>query len=150
MYLYFMPLSPHKSWSTALYFFFPFFILVVFCTIPQHSLLPLLLDDFTFLIIAFHRPLSFFFLKFSYPRPHLAILLPPPELSHCYSIRSRLCLPVHIRLFAARLHCVQSILGLELPEKVLRIRNQLFWPRAVRCSPYEPCWCQSWMLSPMS
>jgi len=106
MYLYFVPFHHRINLgSTVLYFFFLFFIIAAFCSIPQLSKLcffPMLPDDDTFLVIGLF--LNYFF----YPQPRLAMLVPPPGLSHCYT-RSRLCLPVHTLLFAARLYRIVSM-----------------------------------------
>jgi len=70
MYLYFVPFHHRINLgSTVLYFFFLFFIIAAFCSIPQLSKLcffPMLPDDDTFLVIGLF--LNYFFLSTTSPR----------------------------------------------------------------------------------
>lgn len=87
MYLYFVPFHHHINLgSTVLYFFFLFFILAAFCSIPQLS--PS--DAVTFLVIASHRPffLTIFFIHnlaspCYYPAGTLALLFSVQVMFTC-------------------------------------------------------------------
>jgi len=113
MYLYFMPFHHHINLgSTVLYFFFCSLFLSLSALFHNFRKLVSFWCS-TMLPFWLSLPTGLFLNYFLYPQPRLAMLLPPPELSHCYT-RFRLCLPVHTLLFAARLYrIVPSILGLE-------------------------------------
>lgn len=104
MYLYFVPFHHHINLgSTVLYFFFLFFILAAFCSIPQLS--PS--DAVTFLVIASHRPYFF------YPQPRLAMLLPRRDSRTVILGPGYVYLYIHFSLLHDCTASFPCILGLE-------------------------------------